>query len=316
MELRPPSRRTSRLFRVLATPARLRTWLLKQPVFTSKILPALPRRVRWTLRRFYFLLLELADRILGQREEMTPPMTQIFTGSAEGFRRSGETLVQRLVDLADLAPESKLLDVGSGNGRLPVALTRFLDANGLYVGLDIVPSGIKWCTENISSKHPNFSFTLADIYNSEYHPKGRFKASEYKFPFSDETFDLVVLVSVFTHMLPPDMENYVAEISRVLKRNGRCFATYFLINEESRRLMSSGAGSLIFTNDLGVYWTVSKRSPEFGVGYDETYVRELFDKRGLFGEKEIYYGGWCGREPFWSKESGLGDQDVVVATKQ
>jgi SAM-dependent methyltransferase len=314
--MRPPSRGTSRLFRVLASPARLRTWLLKQPFFTSKVLPAIPRPLRWTLRWVYFLPLELADRMLGQREEMTPPLTQVFTGSAEGFRRSGETLVQRLVDLADLAPESKLLDIGSGMGRLAVPLTRFLDSNGLYVGLDIVPSGIKWCTENISSKHPNFQFTLADVYNSEYHPKGRFKASEYNLPFADETFDIAVLVSVFTHMLPADMENYIAEISRVLKPNGRCFATYFLINEESRRLMSSGAGSLILTNDLGVYWTVSTRNPELGVGYDETYVRKLFDKRGAFGKRELYYGGWCGREPFWSDESGLGDQDVVVATKE
>ena len=46
-------------------------------------------------------------------------------------------------------------------------------------------------------KYPNYTFTLADIYNKEYNPAGRLKASEYRFPFDDETFDLVVLGSVF-----------------------------------------------------------------------------------------------------------------------
>jgi SAM-dependent methyltransferase len=290
-------------------------WLLKQPVFTSTILPALPRPLRWMLRKLYFLPMDISDRLRGRRVDMIPAKSEIFAGSVDGFTRSGETLVERLVEFGGLRPDSKVLDVGSGIGRLAVPLTRHLTETGSYDGLDIVPSGIKWCNEHIATKYANFHFTLADVVNREYNPKGRVEASEYRFPYDDETFDLAVLVSVFTHMLPPDMEQYVREIWRVLKRGGRCFATYFLINAESEQLMEAGESSLRFNHDLGSYRVVNTKVPELSVGYDETYVRSVYEKCGPFVEPTVYYGGWCGRRPFWSEESGLGDQDVVVATK-
>jgi len=290
-------------------------WLLKQPIFTSTILPAIPRPIRWMLRRLYFLPLDLIDRVRGRRDDMVPAKSEIFTGSIDAFKRTGETLVQRLVEFGGLASDSSVLDVGCGMGRLAVPLAHNPDFNGSYHGLDIVASGIQWCNDNISSKHPNFEFTLADVYNKEYNPKGHFQASEYEFPYEDETFDLVVLVSVFTHMLPADMEHYVEEISRVLKKGGRCFATYFLINSESLHMMASGQSSVRFKHNLGSYWLVNTKVPELSVGYDESFVADLYKSCGLIAERNIHYGGWCGRAPFWSEESGLGDQDVVVATK-
>jgi SAM-dependent methyltransferase len=304
----------SPFLQVLSVPARLRMWLLKQPAFTSTILPAIPRPMRWMLRRLYFLPMALADRFLGERENMVPPKSEIFTGSVESFTQSGEILVQRLVEFGGLDRNSKVLDVGCGIGRLAVPLTHFLSDDGSYEGLDIVPSGIKWCNENISSQYPRFRFTLADVYNAEYHPTGRFNAAEYHLPYPDENFDLVVLVSVFTHMLPVEMENYITEISRVLRSGGRCFATYFLINGESLRLMEAGISSLRFKHNCGSYWLVNKKLPELSVGYEDAYVRQVFEGSGLL-PGEVHYGGWCGRTPFWSRESGLGDQDVVLATK-
>lgn len=295
--------------------ARFRRWLLKQPLFTSVILPAIPRPIRWTLRKIYFLPLDLVDRAIGEQSDMLPPKSEIFVGSVDGFVRSGETLVERLTELADLQPEARVLDIGCGIGRLAIPLTRYLSDAGSYEGLDVVPSGIDWCNEHIASQYGNFRFTLADVFNREYNPSGKFAAADYTFPYLDGTFDLVVLVSVFTHMLPPDMEHYVAEIRRVLREGGRCFATYFLINEESKRLMDANASSLRFNHDLGSYWIVTRKVPELSVGYDESYVRHLYGTQTPFARQAVHYGGWCGRKPLWSQESGLGDQDVVVAVK-
>jgi len=44
-------------------------------------------------------------------------------------------------------------------------------------------------------------------------------------------------------MFTPDMENYLKEISRVLKPGGRCFITYFLLNNESEKLIKTGKSS-------------------------------------------------------------------------
>jgi cyclopropane fatty-acyl-phospholipid synthase-like methyltransferase len=85
--------------------------------------------------------------------------------------------------------------------------------------------------------------------------------ADYRFPYEDDTFDAAVLISVFTHMLPRDVDRYLGEIARVLKRNGRIFATYFVITPESLRLMSSGGGSVHFRHNRGPYWIQSEKVP-------------------------------------------------------
>jgi len=85
---------------------------------------------------------------------------------------------------------------------------------------------IDWCRRKISSKYPNFHFQFADIFNGVYNPKGKIKPVEYKFPYENESFDFVFVKSVFTHMLPQDMEHYFSEIARVLRKDGRCLITF------------------------------------------------------------------------------------------
>lgn len=288
-------------------------WLLRQPLVTSTVIPAIPRRLRWILRRLYFLPFDLSDRLHGDRDDMVPPKSAIFAGSVDGFKKSGEILARRLIDYGGLEPSSRILDVGSGMGRLAVALIPFMSDEGSYDGLDIVESGVTWCQQHITTKRSNFSFTRADVQNSEYNPKGRSLASEYRFPYQDESFDLVVAISVFTHMLPEDAEHYISEFARVLRPGGRCFATYFLINPDSLRLMELGRSALEFRHDLGSHWLVSRRATELSVGYEEQCALRAYETCG-FGTS-VHYGGWCGRAPFWSEKSGLGDQDVVLATK-
>jgi ubiquinone/menaquinone biosynthesis C-methylase UbiE len=263
----------------------------------------------------YFLPVDVVERLRGDREEMVPPKAQIFTGAVDGFKSSGRMLVQQLVAAGGLEPSYRVLDVGSGMGRLAVALTEFLSDEGSYEGLDIVESGVKWCQENISTNYSNFTFRVADVFNEEYNPQGSSSAASYVFPYDDETFDFAVLVSVFTHMPSEDMENYVSELLRVLKPGGRCWATYYLINEESERLMESGSSILRFRHHSGPQWLVSKRAAALSVAYDERYVLELFARSGRVGDVTVLPGGWCGRKSFWPGKSPLGDQDVVVTTK-
>ena len=291
----------------------VRRYLLDQPLFTSTILPAIPRPVRWALRKAYLLPVDLIDTAVGRRRAMVPPRSKMFVGSVEDFESSGELLVGRLIEVGGLTPGSTVLDIGSGIGRLAVALTSQLGREGRYEGLDIVPSGIEWCAKNITPRHPNFRFTLADVVNGEYNPGGRVRPTEYRLPYPDATFDLVVLTSVFTHMLPAEKEHYVDEIARVLKPGGRCFATYSLLNPESRSLMEAGASDIRFKHPMGPCAVVDTKVPELAVGYDEEYVREVYERRGLSTEGGIYYGTWSGRAP--ARGSGL-SQDLVLSTRR
>ena len=294
---------------------RMRMWLLDQSWFSSVLLPAMPRQLRWLLRQAYLGPIDLADRVLGRRDPAVPPKSGTFTGAVDDFAASGEVLVEALGSVAGATPSSGVLDIGCGLGRLALAMTRFLDVNGRYEGFDIVPEGIEWCQQHIVSPHGNVHFTLADLYNKEYNPKGRVQPADYRFPYAGETFDVAVLVSVFTHMLPADVDRYVSEIARVLKKNGRLFATYFLITPESLELMNSGSSSVRFKRNLGSHWLQGGGVPELSVAYDERYIRELYARHGLSDQPKIYPGAWCGRPGHWPQGSGLGGQDTVVTTK-
>ncbi len=301
------------LARAVSAVEHLRIWLLRQPWFLGVLLPALPRRVRWMLRKIYLAPVDIADRLLGRQQDWLPPKADTFTGGVADFAGSGEMLVQALADVAGLTPSSHVVDVGCGVGRLAIPMASFLDSDGLYEGLDVVPKGIAWCSENISSQHRNVHFTLADVYNSEYHPQGRMKASQYSFPYGDDSFDVAVLVSVFTHMLPADLDRYMSEIARVLKPGGRCFATYCLLDRNDP--MVASAARRWFKHDRGVYSVASTKVPELAVGYEERYVHELYAKHGLSDEPGVHRGGWSGRTPYWPLDSALRDQDTFVATK-
>jgi SAM-dependent methyltransferase len=290
----------------------LRRWLLEQPLFTSRILPAIPRPLRWGLRKAYLLPADLIDAVTGRRKPMVPPRSAMFVGSVEDFESSGALLVDRLTEVAGLTPSTHVLDIGCGIGRLAVALTSRLGPEGRYEGLDIVPSGIEWCQTHITPRHPNFRFTLADVVNREYNPGGHVAPTEYRLPYADATFDLVVLTSVFTHMLPAEKEHYLEEIARVLKRGGRCFATYSLLNDESRRLMAAGASDMRFGHAMGPCAVVDTKVPELAVAYEEDYVLEACERVGLATEGGIFYGSWAGRE---RAASGL-SQDLVLSTRR
>lgn len=170
-----------------------------------------------------------------------------------------------------------------------------------------------WAWSSASRKShpgtPNFRFQLADLYNKEYNPTGRLAAKDYVFPFADNTFDFVFLTSVFTHMLPEDVEHYVAEISRVLRPGGRCLITFFLLNEVSEELQTAGKSAIRFDFDLGVCKARRKDVHEDAIAYKEPYVRTLFANHNLTIIEPIHYGSWSGREQF------LSYQDIIISAK-
>lgn len=261
------------------------------------------------IRRSYYFLIDSIDSLLGKRDWSIPPKRLIFIGDGD-FKDIGNRFFRHFVDKGGLKSDARVLDVGCGIGRMAIPLTNYLVTGGSYEGFDIVQDGIKWCQKNITPKFPNFRFTLADVYNKAYHPQGRYKASQYTFPYEDSSFDFVFLTSVFTHMLPEDLEKYLCEISRVLKPGGKTAITFFLINVESMQLMGSHKSSLDFKFENRGHRTTDKHNPEAAIAFEEVYVRETHEKYGLRIVEPIYFGAWCGRESF------LDYQDLVIGSKQ
>lgn len=67
------------------------------------------------------------------------------------FKENGEKFFRLYKDLCDLKPPERILDIGCGIGRKTFLLTEHLSPQGTYVGMDIVKSGIDWCSTRI---HP------------------------------------------------------------------------------------------------------------------------------------------------------------------
>ena len=77
--------------------------------------------------------------------------------------------------------------------------------------------------------------------------------------------------------------------------------------------MAAGASDTRFKHAVGPCAVVDTKVPELAVGYDEDYVRDVYERRGLSTEGGIYYGTWSGREPS-ARASGL-IQDLVLSTR-
>jgi ubiquinone/menaquinone biosynthesis C-methylase UbiE len=266
-----------------------------------------PEKAAYNILKTFFKHTD-TNNLLSDQENSIPPEDMIFVGEGD-FIQTGNEFFKYFIELGNLKPHENVLDVGCGIGRMAIPLTRYLDKNGSYEGFDIVSLGIDWCQKNISTRYPHFHFQLADIINRFYTQNDHIRASEYKFPYEDESFDFIFLTSVFTHMLPEDMENYFSEIARVLKKNGRCLITFFLLNDESLRLISAKETTQNFQFVFNGYRTVDINNPESAVAYDEYMIRDLYKKHGFTIDEPIHFGSWCGRKNF------LSYQDIIVATK-
>jgi SAM-dependent methyltransferase len=272
---------------------------------------ALPRALRRWGRAAYEAgrggVLDCADWAAGRRLPLTPPrrLWPLVTHSGNDFHASGQAFRDFLV-ANGLRPDHHLLDVGCGIGRLAVALTGYLTPQGAYDGFDIMPVAIRWC-RRISARHPNFGFRLVDLKSDRYRPSGAAAASGFTFPYPDGGFDFVVLSSVFTHMLPPDMENYLGEIARVLKPGGRCVISYYLMTPDRRAAADQGLGAFSFRHRGAGYWAEVAELPEAALAYDEADVLAAFQARGL-ALVARFEGEWA-RAPIQS-------QDVLVAEKR
>lgn len=241
-------------------------------------------------------------------QSLAPPPELDYGIRVDKYHEIGEEFSRHCRELAALTPESRILDVGCGFAPLAAGLTEYLSPAGSYTGIDAVPNGVEWAARTITPRFPNFQFTWIDLYNQTYRRSGRIDARTFRFPFPDDHFDLVYMRSVFTHMLPEDVENYLSEVRRVMHPRGRSLITYFLLNDESLRLMSGDRSFIDFQHYYGIY-RKHEPGPGGSIAYDENHILSLYDKYRLKLDGPIHHGYWCGRA------TGRSSQDIIVATK-
>jgi SAM-dependent methyltransferase len=266
-----------------------------------------PSPIRENLRRASVTSLGFLESMTFRRNGLVPPLkVRIQSGTGNWFR-IGKEFLDVFVALAALEPRDRVLEVGCGLGRIALAIGSYLGPDGIYEGFDIDPGAVEWCRTRITPRYPNLRFRLVDVRNTAYNPTGSTEASEFIFPYPAGTFDLVCLTSVFTHMTPREVGQYLREIRRVMRVGARCVITYFLLDEESIGLMEAGRGEYRFAHDQGIYRVLDRAQPELAVAYDASFVRRLYDQIGLKIIEPVHWGSWSGRK------DSLSVQDIVIA---
>ena len=113
---------------------------------------------------------------------------------------SSERLISMVVSLGEFRAGMRIADLGCGSG----IFTDLLQHRGLRcVGIDLSPRLIETARRN----YPDIEFVEGDVEN---------------LPFPDGSFDGVLLSGIIHHL--PDASRCAAEVSRILRPNGRFVA--------------------------------------------------------------------------------------------
>ena len=89
----------------------------------------------------------------------------------------------------------------------------------------------------------------------------------------------------------------------------RCFATAYILNDESSELVDAGRGKFKLEPGDGRYRVVNPHVPEACVAFEEDYFLSTA-RRGGLELKSMHYGLWSGRETWFDF------QDIAILRKR
>jgi SAM-dependent methyltransferase len=234
-------------------------------------------------------------------------------GGPESFGEVADWHIGLLQKYIGIRDTDHVLEIGCGIGRDAIPLTQLL-VRGHYTGTDTIEPSIRWCSENISVKFPNFVFVHHDIKDTLHNPAGTLHASDVRLPAQGDSIDLIILQSVFTHMFRDEIIHYMREFRRVLKPTGRVWATFFVVNQgilDAIRNDPQTRYALSFQHPHGPGCHVHVlEEPRGAVAFEEETVREIVEEGGLALAQPILWGTWSGQRP----EPAAG-QDALILTR-
>jgi SAM-dependent methyltransferase len=167
--------------------------------------------------------------------------------------------VKRLLSLVDRRIEEfgTILDFGCGCGRVLRHFLALADGREVH-GADIDPEGIGWCREHLSFAACALTGDLPPL------------------PYPDGRFDLVLAISVFSH-LPEDRQfAWLGELRRVLRPGGLLIAS---VHGEALLLAPDQAGSRDALLRNGLLYVRGSGTPGLPDYYQTAYHTRAYLER-------------------------------------
>jgi SAM-dependent methyltransferase len=245
---------------------------------------------------------------------LEPPRSLALQPGSGPWRAIGERWAGHFVEWGGLSPQDRVLEVGCGAGRMALALAPILGRDGSYTGFDVHARAIDWCRREIEGRWPGARFEHVDLHNGAYNPRGRLAANSFRFPYRASSFDFVFLTSVFTHMRTEEVDNYLREVARVLRPEGRVMCTWFLLDGVARSAIGNGSAAHQFLHPVceGCL-TDNLRVPEAAIAFDMEIVEAMIADAGLVISPPVRFGSWtkAARDP-----ESVEFQDVLLLRRR
>jgi SAM-dependent methyltransferase len=133
----------------------------------------------------------------------------------------------------------KIVDFGCGHGKLAPVSVFFTHPEGEYLGIDIQESYINYCRRKYVQL-PRVRFHVSKDYNPLYSPPQQRAAAGSKsygvdWPVSAESIDVVIAISVFTHLREADAFGYINKIHDILKPGALAILTCHIVEEPRKQ---------------------------------------------------------------------------------
>jgi ubiquinone/menaquinone biosynthesis C-methylase UbiE len=164
---------------------------------------------------------EATKKQAGQMGSYAPFYDLIMTLLTFGREAS---LRRRTVELAQLEPGHKVLEIGCGTGSLTLAAKERVGASGEVVGMDIAPEMVAAATRKEARRGAGVTFRVGSIA---------------EIPFPDDHFDVLMFSFMIYHMPEEVRLKGLAESYRVLEPGGHVFILDAILSEKARRRRSA-----------------------------------------------------------------------------
>jgi len=213
----------------------------------------------------------------------------------------------------------RVIDFGCGHGKLAPVSVFFTHPEGEYLGIDIEESYIDFCRRKYSQL-PRVKFHLSGDFNPLYSTRqqgaaGGVESYGRDWPVAAESTDIVIAISVFTHLQEAEALGYMNRIHSVLKDNALAILTCHIVEEPRRQpgfifnyspvLVSLFKYSTPLPGSHN-WFTCSPELPESGVAINMAGLNSLI--QGKFKAELVIRGSATGG-------TGPLPQDVLVLRK-
>ena len=108
-------------------------------------------------------------------------------------------------------------------------------------------------------------------------------------------------------MLRADIVHYLKDFARLLRRGGKVYTTFFIVDDNIRNALTDKSYLQFKYSESPGCFLQSLENPTHAVAYTEEILQEMLDEAGLEFAHQIIYGFWSGM-----RSPTNGGQDSVV----